>query len=138
MEKRLFYLINTAQHLMFKFADSDTERRIGLSVTQSAALMFIAKNEGCLQKALSDATGLNQSGVTGLIGRMIKNGLIERKPCPEDGRASRLYLTDFGQAKLPEIFPLVGELNEKLEADFSKEELDVVARFLNNIIKNFK
>ena len=138
MDKRLFYLMNRAQHKMFKFADIESENRIGLSVTQSAALMFISKNEGCLQKSLSDATGLNQSAVTGLIGRMNKNGLIERKPCSEDGRAHRLYLSDYGKEKLPEIFPLIGELNTKLEAKFSDEELDVVARFLNNVIADFK
>lgn len=123
---------------MFKYADTETEKRIQLSVTQSATLIFIGKNEGCLQKALSDATGLNQSAVTGLIGRMNKNGLIDRKPCSEDGRASRLYLSDKGREKLPEIFPLLGELNKKLTADFTIAEIDVVARFLNNIIKEFK
>lgn len=137
MDKRLFYLMNTAQHRMFKFADVETEKRIGLSVTKSAALMFIAKNEGCLQKALSDATGLNQSAVTGLVGRMVKNELIERKACAEDGRASRLYLSQRGRDKLPEIFPLVGELNDKLTADFSAAEIDIVTKFLNKVIKDF-
>ncbi|ARU57400.1 MarR family transcriptional regulator [Oleiphilus messinensis] len=138
MEKRLFYLMNTAQHRMFKYADSQSERRIGLSVTQSAALMFIAKNEGCLQKALAEAMGLNQSAVTGLIGRMVKNRLIERKACNEDGRASRLYLAEKGKEKLPEIFPLVGEMNDKLTADFSAEEIETVTKFLNRVIQDLK
>lgn len=138
MDKRLFLLINMAQHRMFKFADSQCEKRLGISVTQAAALLFIAKNEGCLHKALSEATGLNHSGVTGLVGRMEKNGLIVRKSCSEDGRASRLYLTAAGHAKLPEIFPMIGDLNDKLNADFSAEELDTVTRFLNNVLKEFK
>ncbi|GAB3105790.1 winged helix-turn-helix transcriptional regulator [Aestuariicella hydrocarbonica] len=137
MDKRLFYLMNIAQHRVFKYADAESEKRIGLSVTQSAALMFIATNEGCLQKALSEATGLNQSAVTGLVGRMMKNDLIDRKICPEDGRASRLYLSAKGQAKLPEVFPLIGELNKKLTAGMSTTEIDVVTKFLNNLIKEF-
>lgn len=137
MDQRLFYLINTAQHRMFKHADVECEKRIGLSVTQSAALMFIAKNEGCLQKALSEATGLNQSAVTGLIGRMMKNGLVDRKVCPDDGRASRLYLSAKGQAKLPEIHPLIGELNDKLTDGMSAAEVDTVIKFLNKTIKDF-
>ncbi|MCE2029690.1 MarR family winged helix-turn-helix transcriptional regulator [Sessilibacter corallicola] len=138
MEKRLFTLINAAQHRMFKFADLECENRLGLTVTQSAALMFIAKNEGCQQKALANATGLNQSAVTGLINRMKKNGLIERKACAEDGRASMLYLSEKGRLKLPEIFPLVGELNDKLTANFTDKEIDIVTRFLNNVIREFK
>lgn len=137
MDKRLFYLMNRAQHRAFKFAEIESEKRIGLSVTQSAALMFIAKNEGSLQKALSEETGLNQSAVTGLVGRMINNGLIERKTCPIDGRASRLYLSKTGRKKLPEIAPLVEEMNKKLVADFTAKEIDTVTRFLNSVIQNF-
>lgn len=138
MDKRLFFLINMAQHRVFNFAETESEKRVGLSVTQSTALMFIAKNEGCLQKALAEATGLHQSAVTGLIARMIKNGLIDRKPCSEDGRASRLYLSDKGHEKLPNIFPLIRELNEQLTHDFSAAEIDTVTRFLNKVIGNFK
>jgi DNA-binding MarR family transcriptional regulator len=137
MDKRLFFLINMAQHRMFKHADAYSEQHLGISVTQAAALMFVAKNEGCLQKALSSALGLNNSAVTGLVGRMQKNNLIQRKPCPEDGRASRLFLTEQGQTKLPEIFPLIQRINETLTADFSDEEIEVVVRFLNKVMQDF-
>lgn len=138
MDKRLFTLINKAQHRMLKFADTQCESRLGFSSTQAGALFFIAKNEGCLQKALSAATGLNQSAITGLISRMEKNGLIDRKPCSDDGRASRLYLSDKGAAKLSEIFPLLGELNTKIKGDFTEDELETVARFLNYINSSFR
>lgn len=138
MDKRLFFLINMAQHRMFKYADTQCEERLGISVTQAAALMFIAKNEGCLQKALSQALGLNNSAVTGLVGRMLKNDIIERKPCEEDGRASRLYLSEDGKSKLPELYPLIQELNEKLAEEFSPEELEIVTRFLSKVIGIFK
>ena len=122
---------------MHKFADTQCEQALGISLTQGAALMFIAKNEGCLQKALSDEMGMNHSAVTGLVGRMKKNDLIIRKPCEEDGRASRLFLSEKGRSKLPEIFPLIGKLNDKLSDEFSDNELDTVARFLNHIIRDF-
>lgn len=127
-----------AQHRMFKFADTKCEEHLGISVTQAAALMFIAKNEGCLQKNLSKALGLNNSAVTGLVGRMKKNGLINRKSCVEDGRASRLFISDIGNEKLPHIFPLVHKINEKLTEDFSEDEIDTVVRFLNKVMKDFK
>jgi len=127
-----------AQHRMFKFADTQCEQRLGIPVTQAAALMFIAKNEGCLQKTLSQALGLNNSAVTGLVGRMQKNGIIERKGCAEDGRASRLFLSDEGKNKLPILYPLIQQVNEKLSEEFSEEELETVSRFLNKVIDIFK
>lgn len=138
MDKRLFFLINKAKHRMFKFAETQSEQRLGISVTQGAALMFIGKIEGCLQKELANALGLNHSAVTGLVGRMIKNNLIIRHICEDDARASRLFLTELGQTKLPEIRPLIQEFNQKLTKDFSKDEIDVVLRFLNNIVDDFK
>jgi len=138
MDKRLFFLINMAQHRMFKFADTRCEDQLSISVTQAAALMYIAKNEGCLQKALSKALGLNNPAVTGLVGRMSKNNLIVRKACEEDGRASRLFLSELGQTKLPEIFPLVHQINEKLSAEFSEQEIDTVIRFLNQVMTDFQ
>jgi DNA-binding MarR family transcriptional regulator len=138
MDKRLFFLINKARHRMFKYAEAQSEARLGTSVTQTAALMFIGKNEGCLQKDLAKILGLNHSAVTGLVGRMIKNGLINRQTCDDDARASRLYLTELGQTKAPQIKPLMQEFNEKLTKGFSEDEIDVVLRFLNNIVDDFR
>ena len=127
-----------AQHRMFKFADHHCEEQLGISVTQAAALMYIAKNEGCLQKKLSKALGLNNPAITGLATRMSKKGLITRQTCEEDGRASRLYLSELGQSKLPNIFPLVHQINEKLTADFSEEDMEIVVRFLNKVMNDFE
>jgi len=108
-----------------------------VSVTQVAAMLFIEKNEGCQQKELCAALGLNKPAVTGLVNRMKKNGLLIRKACEEDGRASRLYLTDSAKEKLPAIFPLLKEVNEALCEGFTKEEIEVVIRFLNKLMTRF-
>jgi len=133
VDERVFFLLNMARHKLFQFADSQCEQRIGITVTQAAALMFIAKNEGCLQKQLSSALSLNNSAVTGLAVRMERNDLIVRKPCIEDGRASRVHLTETGRDKLPEIFPLIKELNQQLTSDFSDSEIKTIVRFLNKV-----
>ncbi len=133
MDERVFFLLSMARHKLFQFADSQCEQRIGITVTQAAALMFIAKNEGCLQKQLSSALSLNNSAVTGLAVRMERNDLIVRKPCIEDGRASRVHLTETGRDKLPEIFPLIKELNQQLTSDFSDSEIKTIVRFLNKV-----
>lgn len=138
MEKRLFFLINMAQHRMFSAIDRESSKRLGISVTQAAALLFIAKNEGALQKELASALGLNKPAVTGLANRMEKEALIVRKPCEKDGRATRVFLTDKAAALLPTIFPLIEEMNQKISADFSEEELETVVRFLNRLKTTFE
>jgi DNA-binding MarR family transcriptional regulator len=49
-----------------------------------------------------------------------------------------LFLSELGQTKLPEIFPLVHQINEKLTADFSEEDMEIVVRFLNKVMNDFE
>lgn len=137
MDRRLFFLMNAAQHRMLKFADRRCEAELGISVTQAAAIMFIAKNEGCLQKDLAVAFGLNKPAITGLVSRMKKNSLIHRKPCEQDGRAAKLYLSDLGREKLPTIKQLTRTFNTLLTQDFTEDEINTVIRFLNTIMDEF-
>ena len=137
MDKRLFFLMNMAQHRVYKFADTESVKRLGIPVTQVAAMLYVAKHEGCLQKDLSRALGLNNSAVTGLAGRMEGNELIVRKPCELDGRATRLYLSDKGRDILPQVFPLSRDLGDKMSAGFSDTEMEVVTRFLNQLLESF-
>jgi len=138
MDKRLFLLLNMAQHRLFRFMNSESERRLGISVTHVAALLFIAKNEGCRQKELAKELGLNKPAITGLANRMEKQGLINRKPCKQDGRATRIYLSDRSGNILPSVGPLIEEMNTKLASEFSEEEIEVVVRFLKSVKDTFK
>ncbi|MCL6417349.1 MarR family winged helix-turn-helix transcriptional regulator [Aestuariirhabdus sp. Z084] len=137
MDKRLFFLLSQAQHRLFRFADRHCDRHLDISVTQAAALMFISKQEGCLQKDVAAALNLNNSAITGLVARMRRNGLIARRPCDEDGRASRLFLCKQGSDKLPLLLPMIDQFNQALTDGFSDDEIRIVIRFLNKIMMDF-
>ncbi len=137
MDKRLFFLMNMAQHKLYKHVDQRCEKTLGITVTQVAAMFLLAKNEGCLLKELSQSLSLNNSAVTGLANRMEKNGLIRKQPCENDGRASRIFLTALGKSKLTTAFPLLQEMNDAITEEFTNEEIDTVVRFLNHLITRF-
>lgn len=137
MEQRLFYLLNKARHRVYKYADQHTEDNLGISITQLGALMLIHENEGCLLKDMASTLNLNNSALTGLANRMEANGLILRQPCPNDGRASRMYLTGLGKEKLSLTKPLIKQLNQAMTAGFSDEEIQTVVKFLNHLLTAF-
>lgn len=137
MDKRLFYLLNSARQRVYKHADQKAEEALGISVTQLGALMLIAANEGCLLKDLAQSLNLNNSALTGLAARMEHNGLIERRACEQDGRASRLYLTLLGRSKIDSAKPLIRQLNAAMTEGFSEQEVDVILRFLNRLLSEF-
>ncbi|MFT7261657.1 MAG: DNA-binding MarR family transcriptional regulator [Glaciecola sp.] len=137
MDKRLFFLLNMAQRKFFNYVDKACKDALDTSVTQLAALLYIVKNSGCLQKDVAKALSLNKSAVTGLIVRMEKNELLERVVSDEDARAIKLYPTPEGVQKTLDLMPFIDELNDLFSEDFTEEEIKTVLKFLNFVIKRF-
>ena len=54
---------------------------------------------------LAGQTSLSTSGVTRVVDRMDRGGLIRREACPNDRRSSFAVITDAGLARLDEILP---------------------------------
>ncbi|WP_438462887.1 MarR family winged helix-turn-helix transcriptional regulator [Marinomonas sp. PE14-40] len=137
MDKRLFFLLNMAQRKLFNHVDKVCEQELDTPVTQLAALLYIVKHEGCVQKELAKAICLNKSAITGLIARMEKNDLVERIVDAEDARAIRLYPTSSGSQKSRDLLPYIEQLNNTFNDEFSEEEIQTVLKFLNFIIQRF-
>jgi DNA-binding MarR family transcriptional regulator len=126
-----------AQRKLFNYVDKACEDALDTSVTQLAALLYIVKHSGCLQKDVAKALSLNKSAVTGLIVRMEKNELLERFVSDEDARAIKLYPTPEGVQKTLDLMPFIDELNDLFSEDFTDEEIKTVLKFLNFVIKRF-
>jgi DNA-binding MarR family transcriptional regulator len=110
-----------AQRKLFNYVDKACEDALDTSVTQLAALLYIVKHSGCLQKDLAKALSLNKSAMTGLIVRMEKNELLERFVSDEDARAIKLYPTQKGVQKTLDLMPFIDELNDLFSEDFTDE-----------------
>ena len=65
----------------------------GMSRAQWAVLKRLELNEGLKQSELAEMLDLQPITLTRLLDRLCDNGLIERRPDPNDRRAKRLYLT---------------------------------------------
>lgn len=137
VDKRLFFLLNMAQRKLFNHVDKACEQTFDCSVTQLAALLYVVKHSGCLQKDVVKALSLNKSAVTGLIARMEKNELLERSVSEEDARAIKLYPMPEGVKKALALMPFIDEMNTLFTDEFSDEEMETVFKFLNFIIKRF-
>ncbi len=137
MDRRLFFLMNMAQKKLFRHADDVCEQTVGASMTQMAALMVVAAQPGCLQKDLAASLMLNKSAVTGLVERMITNGLLIRSTSETDARAVSLMVTDAGKDKVAQMKPLIASLNQTFTDEFTDAEIDTILRFFHFILKTF-
>jgi DNA-binding MarR family transcriptional regulator len=69
----------------------------GLSPTEYGVLYALSTApEGLRVTELSDDALLTQAGVSRLVARLETSGMLERVPDPDDGRASRIRLTEAG------------------------------------------
>ncbi|MXM66624.1 MarR family transcriptional regulator [Streptomyces sp. HUCO-GS316] len=55
---------------------------------------------------ISDRVHLSQSALSRLVARLEKDGLVERRLCPEDRRGVRVALTEKGRGLHGEVLPL--------------------------------
>ncbi|MEV7139142.1 MarR family winged helix-turn-helix transcriptional regulator [Streptomyces tauricus] len=70
---------------------------------------------------IAERVHLSQSALSRLIGRLEKDGLVERCMCPEDGRGVRVSLTEKGRTLHGEVLPLQRAVLGRMLADGSRD-----------------
>ena len=92
------HLVRVVQVRMFQLY---YERLGGLGVSPGAfaALTAIQSNPGIPHGALTDALAAHGPNVTKLVDKLVRDGWVERRSLPKDGRTRGHFLTAAGRAK---------------------------------------
>ncbi len=138
IDRRLYFWFDRAHTLLSKQADLFLAENSGVGTSQAAALIYLGFHDGCGLSDLADGIGRNNPGVTGLINRMEKAGLVRRGHGGLDGRRKRVFLTDEGWAKRELVREDFRRLNEKLSKGLSEAEMDAVLKFLTQAPMHLK
>src|SRR5665213_1498799 len=130
-KREIAFQIMDVARMLRTYADQRA-RQFGISRAQWAVLMRIERTEGLKQTELAEILDLQPISLTRLLDRLAANGLIERRPDPNDRRANRLYLK-------PAARPLLDQLAE-LGTDMMATVLDgldgkTIERMLNDLIR---
>jgi DNA-binding MarR family transcriptional regulator len=133
-KRRLYFMLNQAQHRLRKFVDREAIQALGVSSPQAGALYFIRAHDGCLQREIAAEFGQHESAVTGMLGRLEDGGYIERGASEVDSRARNVFITEKGREALIAADRLLADLNRRLTKGFTKAEIDTIARFLESIV----
>jgi DNA-binding MarR family transcriptional regulator len=78
-----------------------------LALVEFEVLLRLARSaEGQLRMTdLSSQTSLTTSGITRVVDRLERDGLVCRRACPTDRRSSYAVITQGGRARLAEVLP---------------------------------
>jgi len=83
---------------------------------------------------LADRVLLSRSGLTRLVDRLVKAGLVERQPCPDDARGTYTVLTAAGFARLRDAAPVhLRGIREHMTSLVRPDELAVLGTVLRRI-----
>lgn len=105
--RKILFTISDVGRLLRTYADQKA-RQHGMTRAQWAVLLRLKRREGLKQSDLAEDLDIQPITLTRLVDRLCDNGLIERRPDPNDRRAKRLYLK-------PAARPLLDRIAEQVE-----------------------
>ncbi len=110
--------------------DAELEAAHGLPLTSYDVLVSVAHAPGqrLRMRDLADAVLLSRSGVTRLVDRLERDGLIEREDCPSDTRGVYAVLTGRGRELLARARPThLDGVRRRFLSRFEPAELEQLA-----------
>jgi MarR family transcriptional regulator for hemolysin len=115
------------------------ERLKDLGVTQArwSTMVYLEKGgEGLTQRELASLMAIENPTLVRLLDSLEQQGLIERRPCPNDRRARRLHLTNAGRAFMDDLSGRAEALREEMLEGISDDEIECTVRVFHKILEN--
>jgi MarR family transcriptional regulator, organic hydroperoxide resistance regulator len=94
---------------------------LGLSAAEVNLLACFAETERPTVRALGQASGQRPSTLTGVLDRLERRGLVERRPNPADRRSTLIALTRPGRAAAREVADAFERVAGRLPAETAAE-----------------
>ncbi len=105
----------------------------GLTTAQFFLLNALYEEDGILISALASKVALDKATLTGLLDRLERDDLTERRADPGDRRAIRVHLTAKAEGLRAELTELYHDNNGMFLSLLSQEEKEVFERVVNKL-----
>lgn len=122
---------------LMKSLDAELEATHRLPLTSYEVLIQLADAPERKMRMcdLADSVLLSRSGMSRLVDRLERDGLLERAACPNDARGSFAVLTDAGAELLEAARPTHHEgIRRGFLAHFSEGELEQLAAYWSRLL----
>jgi DNA-binding MarR family transcriptional regulator len=119
-----------AHSCLAKRLDAELDRAHRLPMTSYEVLHHLEESTGARMRMcdLAEQAQLSRSGLTRLVDRLERDGLLERCSCQHDARGSYACLTPAGRVRLQEArVTHLGVVRAHFFSRFSEEELTLLA-----------
>lgn len=126
-----------ANHMARLFAIRLAERLqpLGLATAQFAVLLVLWERDAITQKELVGRLDIEQATVGNTLNRMERDGLIRRKPHPQDGRSQVIDMTAKARALEGEATRCAAAINAEALADLSVSEKAALLALMRKVVE---
>lgn len=97
-------------------------------------LLPLAEEDGLQIGELGRRSHLSKQTMTTMVRLMEERGLVDRRPDPDDRRASRIYLTERSRAFLAVAQQVLRDMNDRISSLLTPEELQALRRSLQELM----
>lgn len=101
-----------------------------LTPPQFCLLAFLWQQDGLTQAELSEKGQIDRTTVGGMLDRLEKCSLVERRPHPLDRRAHKIHLTVLGRELEAPLTECAKRAREKITAGLNADEIRELTRML--------
>ncbi|MEW5952202.1 MAG: MarR family transcriptional regulator [Bacillota bacterium] len=107
----------------------------GITPVQFYVLSALWEDDGVKFKDLARKLNMDGSTLTGIMDRMERSELVERRDDPEDRRSLLIFLKDKALANKDEIISLAEKLDQEIRDQFTLEDFVVFERVIDELSK---
>ena len=100
---------------------------LGLTMSQLRVLHLLNTTRFALAGTVAESLKVRPSTATGIVDRLVRQGLVDRQRDPEDRRCVRIYLTENGRGVIGEIRQRNDALLSRLFRRFTAEQIELIA-----------
>ena len=122
---------------LIRALDAELDAAHGLPLTSYDVLIYLqhAPQKRLRMAELADSVLLSRSGVTRLVDRLEREGLLVRDTCDDDGRGLYAVLTRKGEEVLERARPThLAGVRERFLRHFSEDELEHMAAYWERVL----
>lgn len=136
----MYYLISRATLVTTSVLKKELAASGAEAVTPAhlGVLMSLWLEDGLPAVELGRRAGLEPSTMTGLLDRMERDGVVVRRPDPDDRRAQRICLTKEGNRLRGPVLQAVERTLRKATRGFSEAQLARATDFLRGFLANMQ
>jgi len=135
LDRSVGFLLNRAARSMKRTLEARLAT-YGITASQYVLLAILAHRDGLSQTQLGNRLSFDNPTVTGVIDRMERDGLVERRRTSSDRRVINIFLTQKAREILSDLQEIADEVNDRALEEYSPKERSNLITMLNSIWRN--